>query len=97
MVTNIVYFSHDKRLLFGESGSYWAIKSKSEKIKIPNDGEIANISDREYVLDEISKKFPSLPPVVSESNVIIFDRPEGEVQVVIAHNKKLMWVWRLGR
>lgn len=93
----IVYFSTDSWLLFGKPEANWLLEAAAGPMAVPSDAVVADEIDRKYFLGEMRRRFAGTWTPVGDEQLIIFTRPEGEVNICLSKDSKLMWICRLGK
>jgi hypothetical protein len=92
----IVHFSTDSWLLFGKPEANWLLESAAGPMAVPSDAVLADEIDRKYFLGEMRRRFAGTWTPVGDERLMIFTRPEGEVNVCLSKDSKLMWICLLG-
>jgi len=96
--SQIVDFATEGYSVFGKPSKFWVIECKSADAVAPPGAVIAVWeSDRQYVLDELTRTFAGSKVPKGDERVWVLAGPEGEVEICISRDARFMWVWRHGR
>jgi len=92
----IVHFSTDNWLLFGKPEANWLLESAAGPMAVPSDAVVGDEIDRKYFLGEMHRRFAGTWTPIGDEQLMIFTRPEGEVNVCLSKDLKVMWICLLG-